>query len=441
MRELVPVISGWLMNYLLQSAVMLTLLGAAAWLGDRLLGRVGPGAQHRMWVTALLAGVGLPLLPTGWIAALVPAHAAAATATMTVASRAAAAADGRWTVSPLLCAAAGAAYLLIVLISLSRLLWRWRHTAAMAQRSRVLPLDQGAPARMEDAARRFGIRAPAVRGSDEICGPVVLGWRRPLLLVPAGFFAAGHRAEDMAAAMAHECAHIARRDFAKNLLYEFVASVVSYHPACRLMQRRIAETRELACDEMAAGSGDKRPEYAASLLRLATAMATPAMPSAAIGVFDANILEERIMRLTMDLPKISPVRTFLAAMVVACVLTSGGMAAALSFEVMPRTNSSIAGHEKIYKIGNGVSAPVLVHSVDAEYSKKARDAKYQGVSIVSCIVGTDGIPQHVHTVKKLGMGLDEKALEAVRQYRFTPAMLKGQPVAVAITIEVNFRIY
>jgi outer membrane biosynthesis protein TonB len=51
------------------------------------------------------------------------------------------------------------------------------------------------------------------------------------------------------------------------------------------------------------------------------------------------------------------------------------------------------------------------------------------------------MPQHVHTIRKLGMGLDEKALEAVRQYRFKPGMLNSEPVAVEITIEVNFHIY
>ena len=59
MRELVTLISGWLTNYLVHSAVMLAIVGAAAWLGDRMLRKVGPQAQHRMWVTALMAGVAL----------------------------------------------------------------------------------------------------------------------------------------------------------------------------------------------------------------------------------------------------------------------------------------------------------------------------------------------------------------------------------------------
>jgi TonB family protein len=97
--------------------------------------------------------------------------------------------------------------------------------------------------------------------------------------------------------------------------------------------------------------------------------------------------------------------------------------------------------EKIYHVGNGVTPPALTYSVDAEFTQKAKQAKYQGVSVVQCVVDTHGMPQHVHTVRKLKMGLDEKAIEAVRQYRFKPGTLDGKPVSVAITIEVNFHLY
>ena len=118
-------------------------------------------------------------------------------------------------------------------------------------------------------------------------------------------------------------------------------------------------------------------------------------------------------------------------------------ATALSFAVTPQDSATAtsATKEKIYKVGDGVSAPILTYSVDAEFSKKAKDAKHQGVSVVSLVVDAHGMPQHVHTTRKLGMGLDEKAIEAVRQYRFKPAMHEGKPVAVVISIEVNFHIY
>jgi periplasmic protein TonB len=95
----------------------------------------------------------------------------------------------------------------------------------------------------------------------------------------------------------------------------------------------------------------------------------------------------------------------------------------------------------VMHIGGGVAAPVLIYSPDPEFSDEARRAKYQGICIVGLVVDATGNPQNVHVVRALGMGLDEKAIEAVRQYKFKPAIYKGHPVAVVINIEVNFRIY
>jgi len=96
----------------------------------------------------------------------------------------------------------------------------------------------------------------------------------------------------------------------------------------------------------------------------------------------------------------------------------------------------------LYRIGGGVSAPVALNQVEAEFSDEARRAKYQGVCLISLIVDAQGNPQDPRVVRALGMGLDEKALEAVRKYKFKPAMKDGHtPVPVMITVEVNFRLY
>jgi TonB family protein len=95
----------------------------------------------------------------------------------------------------------------------------------------------------------------------------------------------------------------------------------------------------------------------------------------------------------------------------------------------------------LYHVGGGVSNPILIYAPDPEFSDEARRAKYQGVCVVGLIVDPTGNPQHVRIVRPLGMGLDEKALAAVREYKFKPAMLKGKAVAVEVDIEVNFRIY
>jgi periplasmic protein TonB len=93
------------------------------------------------------------------------------------------------------------------------------------------------------------------------------------------------------------------------------------------------------------------------------------------------------------------------------------------------------------RIGGGVSAPVVIYSVEPEFSEEARKAKVAGNVLVNLWVGTDGLPSHVHVIRGVGMGLDEKAKEAVMQYRFKPAMENGKPVLVELNIEVNFQIF
>jgi len=98
--------------------------------------------------------------------------------------------------------------------------------------------------------------------------------------------------------------------------------------------------------------------------------------------------------------------------------------------------------EGMERIGGRVSAPGIIFEPEAEFSDEARRAKYQGVVLVGLIVDKQGNPQNVHVVRSLGMGLDEKAIEAVKKYKFKPAMRDGKvPVAVPLNIEVNFRLY
>lgn len=95
-----------------------------------------------------------------------------------------------------------------------------------------------------------------------------------------------------------------------------------------------------------------------------------------------------------------------------------------------------------YRAGvGGVSAPQVIYSVEPEFSDEARRAKYEGICNVTLIVDAQGNPQNVRVPRPLGMGLDEEAIKAVKQYKFKPAMFQGHPVPVEISVEVNFRIY
>jgi TonB family protein len=94
----------------------------------------------------------------------------------------------------------------------------------------------------------------------------------------------------------------------------------------------------------------------------------------------------------------------------------------------------------VYRIGGGVSSPQLVFKVEPEYSEEARKAKFQGTVVLYVVVDEKGLPRDLKVVRPLGLGLDEKAIEAVTKWRFKPGYKDGRPVAVAATIEVNFRL-
>jgi TonB family protein len=95
----------------------------------------------------------------------------------------------------------------------------------------------------------------------------------------------------------------------------------------------------------------------------------------------------------------------------------------------------------VYQVGRGVSAPELVFAPDPEFSDEARRAKFQGACVVSLVVDAKGNPQRVQVIRHLGMGLDQRAVDAVKQYKFKPATLQGKPVPVEVNVEVTFRIY
>ena len=94
----------------------------------------------------------------------------------------------------------------------------------------------------------------------------------------------------------------------------------------------------------------------------------------------------------------------------------------------------------VFRVGGGVSAPQVLYKVDPEYSEEARKAKYSGTVVLQLVVDPTGRAREIRVVRSLGLGLDEKAIEAVNKWKFKPGYKNGQAVAVQATIEVNFRL-
>jgi TonB family protein len=123
------------------------------------------------------------------------------------------------------------------------------------------------------------------------------------------------------------------------------------------------------------------------------------------------------------------------------------VAKSIGFRVHLGYNQPIAGDPcpatfpGVYRTHDGTSTPRATYSPDPEFSEDARRAKYQGTAILGLTVREDGTASDVCLLNALGHGLDEKAIDAVKRWKFQPAMKDGQPVPVRLSVEVDFRLY
>src|SRR5437762_2926555 len=243
-------------------------------------------------------------------------------------------------------------YFLFLLYRLARLWEAWRRTDDIRRTAypRELPDSMASITARCRAALRLG--RVSILSSRQVMGPLTLGVRQPAIIVPHALFQSASP-DDFAAALSHEMAHIARHDFLTNLVYELIFLPVSFHPAARLVKRRIDETRELACDEMAAGAVVTASGYARSLVSLARAMSSlPSRPSLAapgytLSVFDANILEERIMKLMDKRPRSSP-RLAITLLVLGSLLLAATCVSALAFSLSVRTTKAASDEAALH---------------------------------------------------------------------------------------------
>lgn len=116
-----------------------------------------------------------------------------------------------------------------------------------------------------------------------------------------------------------------------------------------------------------------------------------------------------------------------------------GLGSGLGGGAGPGSNRGVGGG--VFFPSAGVIAPRPVYDPEPEYSEEARKIKQQGIVVLSVIVDEQGRPANIRVARSLGMGLDEKAIEAVKKWKFTPGRKDGIPVAVQVNVEVNFRLY
>ena len=422
--------------HLLNSLWQVPLVFCAALAASRLARRAGAQMEHLVWVSALLLETMLPLchLPMndlwqraiGLAFGLFDGSAADGEARVILGAVSPARLALPWQTANLL-AASSALYLLGLLYFTVRLVWSLFTTESLRRRAMPLQLNLQTAQRVGRLGINTGLASATVRFaiSREISGPATVGLMRHTLLPPPGLLDR-LESEDLDAVIAHEFAHMQRRDFAKNLLYSVVALPAAYHPFMFLTRTRVAEARELVCYASAAKTVGGRESYARSLFRLAPMLPDRSAPRIlhAIGILDANILERRVMYLTRRSLEVKGAhRLAIAATCVLFAFAACASALALRIEVTePALQAANSNSSSVHVKADALEA---IKRVPPVYPVEAKRDRITGSVILAAIIGKDGTVDNLKVTKSLRPDCDKSALDPVQQWVYNPFFSTG----------------
>jgi TonB family protein len=258
--------------------------------------------------------------------------------------------------------------------------------------------------------------------------------------------------DDLDAVLAHELAHIRRRDFAKNLLYGLASLSIAWHPLVWRTRACVSETRELICDAIAADAiaADVvagRTQYAQSLLRLASMLIgrPPVSTLQAIGIFNLSSVpgtfERRIMVLTHKRNPVGATRGILIAAACAILaLATCTSAVAMRADVAAMTPSTENATPAKIHVKSSVMAGQKIAGENPTYPPEARANKIQGTVVLALTIDKDGAPEGIQVAKSPDKSLADSAIKAVRTWRWRPYLVNGDPVAVDTTVNVTYNL-
>jgi TonB family protein len=280
-------------------------------------------------------------------------------------------------------------------------------------------------ARLTRLARRLDAN---VRVSDAAATPMTWGVVRPVIVLPSE--ALQWTDDDRASALRHERAHIERRDWLWQLFGQLATAVCWFHPLVWLAAYQLRRESELAADDAVLREGSDAAAYASQLVRVARGLrdSRSQTPVAAVAMVRSSTLESRVAAILSGDRKRDR----------AGVRARLGLMLATALVLVP---VSVLEAAKAHHIGEqGLTPPKVASKVEPQYTEEARAAKIQGTTVLTMVVTEKGQAEKIQVKKSLDKGLDAQAVLAVKQWHFEPGTLKGKPVPVAATIQVNFRL-
>jgi TonB family protein len=411
------------------------------------LTRRSAGERHVCWAFALVAAALLPAFALALLATTpswVFTAALAVPESLTTLRRWAAGADGdivvratgiesnalTFTRLVLVCWAAGAA---VALLRLAAEAVRLRRLAASGHADS----DDRHHAIAAAVAGSLGVSSPRLITCERATVPLTWGLR-PRILLPAA--ALGWTDERLRLVLAHELAHVRRRDWAVHVAAEVICALYWFHPLFWMTRNRLRRDSEHAADDVVLNMGVAGPDYASALIEIVrAARRLPRPPAAAVAMARESDLQRRVCALLEPTRnrrratgRIITVTAVLAVMAVMPLAALNLSREYMSVDVLPsRLPSAVDG------ISSEEMTPpegVVDSFTPALYSDEARRHRIEGVVSVAVTLDAAGRVTASRVVRGLGFGLDQNALVAVRQWRFLPVMRGDTTVDVEFSL-------
>jgi TonB family protein len=297
------------------------------------------------------------------------------------------------------------------------------------ERAARLVEDQRVQERAVRAAELLGVRRPVrLLAVTKDVMPSTWGLVAPRVLLPGG---ARHWTDrQLDAVLTHELSHVVRGDAASHLSARLATAAWWWHPLVWVAARRARFERERACDDLVLTQGTRASDYAADLVRFVSSLELPPAQSPAIlAMARRSQLEGRVMAILkndVNRKGLSQSAFMAALLVMALVWPLAAARPAPEQDQAP------------IRIGGSVMAPMKTRDVRPIYPASAQAERRQGVAIIEAAIDGSGNVYDAKVIRSIGPDLDDAALDAVLQWRFTPTLLNGRPVPVIMTVTVNF---
>lgn len=352
-----------------------------------------------------------------------------------------------------------AAIVVIACLGLARIAVGWLYLRRCRRDGRpIAPL----PSHVARLQRRFSLRVPFIV-SDRLSAPLTFGWARPIVMVPPSF--TGLSVDEQEGVACHELLHVRRRDWPVTFIEEVVRAVLWFHPAVWVLLGKAALSREQIVDAGTVRTTGKRRPYLDALWQIACSGRT-GDTVLAVPLLGRSHLRARVEHLQKEIVMTRSRIVFSAVILTFAVAGAGYLGATAVapvtatetetlFLASPRSttvdstqsdkNADSGEHEKLKTKDAGVQCeeithPEAVEKVETIYPEDARAERIVGFVVLETVITTGGTVEEVRVLKSPDERLSAAAVEAIRQWRFEPALCDGTPVSVFYQMTFKFHL-